>query len=501
MDDSTRYPYALYAGYDATELSNPPVFSDNDLNLRLFPSQLDFQEESTPSVYYNGPPHHHSTHDPWQQRVPHETQHNNPYEQHAQNAQQPTHIPTSFSSDPGWSRPFIPDSHRTSIRSIERGPVHRPDTMWAQNPQFTGAFDLQSQRHYNNVGWTEATLPDDSDDHYARTRGSDSFVPNVPDVGSGVLIDDDDFYMDERASVPLGYYVQNDIEVEANTPFDASYETFSTNSGLFNEFPSRWSAVHESSPSVTFANTHSPSATLFQDASQPQSHSSYSELSANVEFLSSATQTPQNDSNMIMTQPFPSELKHHDQTQGVLRTSDRQPQRPTSRPGHYNRSSLEDTTIPPPPLQYCPPTPSMLSVRGWAPASNAPYELLPSIRSSSRSRSPPAFFASGAPAPSGATYTSRFRAISFPETTKNYSETKRRPILACLSCRERKIACGRPAEENEDQTCNQCRRRQIPCEYPKESLRGHPRRLMGKNGGSAGVGVSGYYEYTGGAAR
>ena len=36
-------------------------------------------------------------------------------------------------------------------------------------------------------------------------------------------------------------------------------------------------------------------------------------------------------------------------------------------------------------------------------------------------------------------------------TTKKVAEKKQ--ALACLFCRERKIACGRPDPENEDQTC------------------------------------------------
>jgi hypothetical protein len=36
-------------------------------------------------------------------------------------------------------------------------------------------------------------------------------------------------------------------------------------------------------------------------------------------------------------------------------------------------------------------------------------------------------------------------------TTKKVAEKKQ--ALACLFCRERKIACGRPDPENVDQTC------------------------------------------------
>ncbi|KAF9444539.1 hypothetical protein P691DRAFT_334967 [Macrolepiota fuliginosa MF-IS2] len=52
--------------------------------------------------------------------------------------------------------------------------------------------------------------------------------------------------------------------------------------------------------------------------------------------------------------------------------------------------------------------------------------------------------------------------------------------LACLFCRERKIACGRPSESNPDQTCNQCARRLFKCEYPTESRRGQHKRPKNK---------------------
>ncbi|KAG8220857.1 hypothetical protein J3R82DRAFT_2351 [Butyriboletus roseoflavus] len=53
---------------------------------------------------------------------------------------------------------------------------------------------------------------------------------------------------------------------------------------------------------------------------------------------------------------------------------------------------------------------------------------------------------------------------------------QKKQALACLFCRERKIACGRPPAHNPDQTCNQCARRRIKCEYPTESRRGQHKR-------------------------
>ncbi|KAH7914636.1 hypothetical protein BJ138DRAFT_1177206 [Hygrophoropsis aurantiaca] len=56
----------------------------------------------------------------------------------------------------------------------------------------------------------------------------------------------------------------------------------------------------------------------------------------------------------------------------------------------------------------------------------------------------------------------------------------KKQALACLFCRERKIACGRPAATSSDQTCNQCARRRIRCEYPTESRRGQHKRVRRK---------------------
>ncbi|PBK73404.1 hypothetical protein ARMSODRAFT_952458 [Armillaria solidipes] len=48
----------------------------------------------------------------------------------------------------------------------------------------------------------------------------------------------------------------------------------------------------------------------------------------------------------------------------------------------------------------------------------------------------------------------------------------KKPSLACLFCRGRKIACGPPLPGSTDKTCNQCQRRSLKCEFPRESRRG-----------------------------
>ncbi|EIW83497.1 hypothetical protein CONPUDRAFT_164428 [Coniophora puteana RWD-64-598 SS2] len=53
---------------------------------------------------------------------------------------------------------------------------------------------------------------------------------------------------------------------------------------------------------------------------------------------------------------------------------------------------------------------------------------------------------------------------------------EKKPALACLFCRGRKIACGPPLPGSNDKTCNQCARRHLKCEYPVESRRGMRKR-------------------------
>lgn len=54
--------------------------------------------------------------------------------------------------------------------------------------------------------------------------------------------------------------------------------------------------------------------------------------------------------------------------------------------------------------------------------------------------------------------------------------SNKKQLMACLFCRERKIGCSRPPEDEPDQTCNQCARRKRKCEYPTESRRGQHTR-------------------------
>ncbi|EIW79175.1 hypothetical protein CONPUDRAFT_74671 [Coniophora puteana RWD-64-598 SS2] len=66
-------------------------------------------------------------------------------------------------------------------------------------------------------------------------------------------------------------------------------------------------------------------------------------------------------------------------------------------------------------------------------------------------------------------------ALSIKPTTRVRGDKKQ--ALACLFCRERKIACGRPPADSPDRTCNQCARRRLKCDYPTESRRGQHKRI------------------------
>ncbi|CAE6413277.1 unnamed protein product [Rhizoctonia solani] len=63
-------------------------------------------------------------------------------------------------------------------------------------------------------------------------------------------------------------------------------------------------------------------------------------------------------------------------------------------------------------------------------------------------------------------------ASASPEAEDKKDTPAKKPALACLFCRKRKIACGPPPPDSTDRTCNQCLRRKQVCEYPTESRRG-----------------------------
>ncbi|GJE93153.1 Zn(II)2Cys6 transcription factor [Phanerochaete sordida] len=58
--------------------------------------------------------------------------------------------------------------------------------------------------------------------------------------------------------------------------------------------------------------------------------------------------------------------------------------------------------------------------------------------------------------------------------------SKKKPAMACLFCRERKICCGPPAPESEDRRCKQCVKRDQACTFPTECRRGQHKRTPRK---------------------
>ncbi|KAJ7664596.1 hypothetical protein DFH06DRAFT_1324138 [Mycena polygramma] len=135
----------------------------------------------------------------------------------------------------------------------------------------------------------------------------------------------------------------------------------------------------------------------------------------------------------------------------------------------YFRSAQESDSSQPRLHWDVPPTPS--------------YSMLPSISQSRRTGVPQARLTSQSQSQQFATVSGvrQFPTIEelrhWPQVfNREMNVTSKKTILACLFCRERKIGCVRPAEDEPDQTCNQCLRRQKICEYPKESHRGHHTR-------------------------
>ncbi|TEB38162.1 hypothetical protein FA13DRAFT_1785978 [Coprinellus micaceus] len=75
-----------------------------------------------------------------------------------------------------------------------------------------------------------------------------------------------------------------------------------------------------------------------------------------------------------------------------------------------------------------------------------------------------------------------------PTKRKRGKDSDKKPPLACLFCRGRKIACGPPPPDGDGKTCNQCHRRSLKCEYPAESRRGmRKEKLPNLNTGGAKV--------------
>ncbi|KAH9171242.1 hypothetical protein EDB89DRAFT_1907107 [Lactarius sanguifluus] len=184
---------------------------------------------------------------------------------------------------------------------------------------------------------------------------------------------------------------------------------------------------------------------------------------------------------------------------------------PHHQPHANDLSNLQDPAmylghISPPPYKQRPPPPSLviLGQLAYSPGARNPTPLSSSFLSSdigtptssihldtnaaSSSQVPPPALAPNPKAGQGvlklpSTKRSARRApspkagqgvLKLPLTKRS---ARRKPAIACLFCRERKIACGAPPMGSADPTCNQCARRSLKCEFPLMSRRGlHKRR-------------------------
>jgi len=146
----------------------------------------------------------------------------------------------------------------------------------------------------------------------------------------------------------------------------------------------------------------------------------------------------------------------------------------TSPPPSKRRPSL---AIPGPPLAYSPSAPtihtpvsSSFSSSDIGTPTSSIHLVDSGATSSSQAQAPaPVSLAPNPKAGQGV--------LKLPSTKRS---ARRKPAIACLFCRERKIACGAPPVGSADPTCNQCARRSRKCEYPTMSRRGlHKRRDNG----------------------
>jgi len=206
-------------------------------------------------------------------------------------------------------------------------------------------------------------------------------------------------------------------------------------------------SIHDPTAMPTHSRVSPPQCRSQHQFLPARFHSSYSELSANIAFMSE-------------TKPQPSSSS---QAPKSSKPSEMEPSTPTGTPLSKPRYDRRRSSTPVDP-------------------SSAPIRLGSQPRLITR----------------GKTLTSD---ESFPPTThvtalrplvpvkKAGNDGRKQPSLACFFCRERKIACGRPAEGSKDRTCNQCVRRSLPCDYPTESMRGQHKRRKVQHDRNPNVGV------------
>lgn len=169
----------------------------------------------------------------------------------------------------------------------------------------------------------------------------------------------------------------------------------------------------------------------------PDQQSTYSELSANLAYMSSLSITPPNEN-------APEDIQNERKKRIISKIKERR-----------YRESLEVAD----PVQA-----ALLSEIDWEAGKIARQQIVPAAgKSSTDEKSPVASrgrSGSSLALRQGSTKTLPPKRIPPPYgvgrsggTSSRGSSAGKKLGLACLFCRERKIACGRPSESNPDQTC------------------------------------------------
>ncbi|KAF9049712.1 hypothetical protein BJ165DRAFT_1401584 [Panaeolus papilionaceus] len=203
---------------------------------------------------------------------------------------------------------------------------------------------------------------------------------------------------------------------------------------------------HYSTPSSTLQDNNEHVESTYIQQQQPQHHHQqqpYQQPPTTSFFPQPVPQQPHVDS--------PAEYPTSPQ-------SDYDDYRSSSVPSPYHATTSSHTDIIQPKVESPEAAPSPLSPQ--------PSHYSPTISQADSSKAP-----ARAMTWSGPTRPSSPRSMRLsPLPLKRPLEKK--PPLACLFCRGRKIACGPPLPGSPDRTCNQCQRRSLQCEYPSESRRG-----------------------------
>ncbi|KAG5644794.1 hypothetical protein DXG03_007615 [Asterophora parasitica] len=230
----------------------------------------------------------------------------------------------------------------------------------------------------------------------------------------------------------------------------------------------------------------------------PHQLSSYSELSANVEFLNSLMRQPHGDAESETCIDAPAAPFSQDHTYESGLEAEEYPSQGQALPPSYFESQFQatlgslETSQPPSGRRrrrpnIPPPGANDESSESWrflfdhrmvaAPASSsASHGLSPLAHSSSSTSS------TYSPSSSSSIFSCNdlvtHPSQMLPSTARRGSPSQPAKVsnVACYYCRERKIACGRAAIGSLDQRCNQCQRRNFQCVYPKHNKRGQHRR-------------------------